>query len=44
MSQRTVTICFPKPLFEELDRVRGDIPRSKYLQRLLEKNLEEQNK
>jgi hypothetical protein len=42
--QRTVTISFPRPLVEELDKVRGDIPRSRYLQRILEKQFEVQNK
>jgi metal-responsive CopG/Arc/MetJ family transcriptional regulator len=37
---RTVTVSFPRPLLEELDKVRGDIPRSRYLQRLFEKQLE----
>jgi metal-responsive CopG/Arc/MetJ family transcriptional regulator len=33
-----VGISFSKLLLEELDTVRGDIPRSKYIARLLEKN------
>ncbi|HJR85004.1 MAG TPA: hypothetical protein VJ772_06500 [Nitrososphaeraceae archaeon] len=42
MKQKTVTVSFPRPLVEQLDQVRGDIPRSRYLQRLLEKQLEVQ--
>jgi len=42
--QRTVTVSFPRPLLEELDQVRGDVPRSRYLQRMLEKQFEAQNK
>jgi hypothetical protein len=38
---RTVTLSFPRPLLDELDRLRGDIPRSRYLQRLFEKRLQE---
>jgi hypothetical protein len=34
--QRPVTVSLPKPILEELDLVRGDIPRSKYIVRLLE--------
>ncbi len=37
-NQRIVGISFPKPLLEELDVVRGDVPRSRYITRLLEKN------
>ena len=44
IKQRTVTISFPKPLVEELDKARGDIPRSRYLQRILEKQFEVQTK
>jgi len=40
VKQRTVTVSFPRTLLEELDKVRGDIPRSRYLQRLLENKLE----
>lgn len=35
--QQRFAVSFPKPLLEELDKVRGDIPRSKYLRRLVEK-------
>jgi metal-responsive CopG/Arc/MetJ family transcriptional regulator len=42
VKQRTVTVSFPRPLLEELDKVRGDVPRSRYLQRLLENKLEVQ--
>jgi hypothetical protein len=34
--QKIVGISFPKPVIEELDRVRQDIPRSKYIVRMLE--------
>jgi hypothetical protein len=34
--QKIVGISFPKPILKELDIVRGDIPRSKYIVRLLE--------
>lgn len=44
MKQKTVTVSFPRPLVEVLDKVRGDIPRSRYLQRILEKQFEVQNK
>ncbi|MGH9974051.1 MAG: hypothetical protein ACRD93_09160 [Nitrososphaeraceae archaeon] len=37
-NRRIVGISFPKLTLEELDKVRGDIPRSKYIARLLEKN------
>jgi metal-responsive CopG/Arc/MetJ family transcriptional regulator len=38
-ANRTIAgVSFPKLLVEELDTVRGDIPRSKYIARLLEKN------
>ena len=35
-----VGIYFPKVLLEKLDRIRGDVPRSKYIQRLVEKSLQ----
>lgn len=44
IKQRTVTISFPKPLVEEFDKARGDIPRSRYLQRILEKQFEAETK
>jgi len=34
-NQRIVGISFPKLLLEELDTVRADIPRSRYIARLL---------
>jgi metal-responsive CopG/Arc/MetJ family transcriptional regulator len=43
-NQKIVGISFPKSLFEELDKQRGDVPRSTYIQRLLEKQFEVQNK
>ena len=42
--RRIVGISFPKLLLEELDMVRGDIPRSKYFSRLLEKNVNSMGK
>jgi hypothetical protein len=38
-SART-SFTIPKELMTKLDMVRGDIPRSRYLLRLIEKNLE----
>jgi hypothetical protein len=32
-------ICLPKSLKETIDRRRGDIPRSKYISRILERQL-----
>jgi len=43
-NQKIVGISFPKTLLQELDQVRGDIPRSTYIQRMLEKQFEAQNK
>ncbi|HJR84197.1 MAG TPA: hypothetical protein VJ772_02390 [Nitrososphaeraceae archaeon] len=43
-NQKIVGISFPKSLFEELDKVRGDVPRSTYIQRLIEKELGIQRK
>jgi metal-responsive CopG/Arc/MetJ family transcriptional regulator len=37
-NRRIAGVSFPKLLLEELDAVRGDIPRSRYIARLLEKN------
>jgi hypothetical protein len=34
-NQRVVAISFPKLLLEELDIIRGDIPRSRFFARLL---------
>ena len=36
---RTFGCSLPKPLLEKLDTVRGDVNRSRYLQRLVEKNI-----
>jgi hypothetical protein len=36
-------ISFPKQILKDLDRIRGDIPRSKYIVRLLEKKIGELN-
>ncbi|MGC2428380.1 MAG: hypothetical protein WA421_15185 [Nitrososphaeraceae archaeon] len=36
---KTVGVAFPERLLNELDRIRKDVPRSKYIQRLVEKNL-----
>jgi metal-responsive CopG/Arc/MetJ family transcriptional regulator len=43
--QRIVGISFPSLILEELDRARQDVPRSKYIVRLLEKkfNFEKEN-
>jgi hypothetical protein len=38
-NRRIVGISFPKLILEELDMVRGDIPRSKYIARHLEKDV-----
>jgi metal-responsive CopG/Arc/MetJ family transcriptional regulator len=35
----TFGVCFEPTLLKELDRVRGDVPRSKFIQRLVEKKL-----
>jgi metal-responsive CopG/Arc/MetJ family transcriptional regulator len=32
-------VIFPKTLLEKLDKIRGDVPRSKYLQRVVEEKL-----
>jgi metal-responsive CopG/Arc/MetJ family transcriptional regulator len=44
-NQKIVGISFPKLVLQELDRIREDIPRSKYIVRLLEKkfNFEKEN-
>jgi len=39
-NQKIVGISFPKTLLEELDQARGDVPRSTYIQRILEKKFE----
>ena len=31
--------CLPKPLLEQVDALRGDVNRSRYIQRLIEKNM-----
>lgn len=36
-------ICLPKSLKETIDHKRGDIPRSKYISRILEKQLVHEN-
>jgi metal-responsive CopG/Arc/MetJ family transcriptional regulator len=36
---KTVGVSFPPNLLEELDKVREDVPRSKFIQRLVENNL-----
>ena len=36
-------ICLPKSLKEAIDTRRGDIPRSKYISRILEGQLEHEN-
>jgi hypothetical protein len=33
--------CMAVKVLEEMDRLRGDIPRSRYIQRLVEKTLKE---
>jgi len=45
-NQKIVGISFPKTMLEQLDTIREDIPRSRYIQRLLEKHLhiEDKNK
>ena len=44
VNQKIVAISFPKLLLEELDYLRGDIPRSKNITRLLENKLKEGEK
>jgi metal-responsive CopG/Arc/MetJ family transcriptional regulator len=36
-NQKIVGISFPREVLEKLDKVREDVPRSKYIVRLLEK-------
>ena len=36
-------ICLPKSLKETIDYKRGDIPRSKYISRILERQLDHEN-
>jgi metal-responsive CopG/Arc/MetJ family transcriptional regulator len=43
IKQKIVGISFPKFILEELDRIREDVPRSRYIVRLIEKNLREEN-
>lgn len=31
--------CLPKPLLEQVDALRGDVNRSRWIQRLIEKNM-----
>jgi metal-responsive CopG/Arc/MetJ family transcriptional regulator len=38
-----MSICLPKSLKEEIDTRRGDIPRSKYISRILERKLDHEN-
>jgi len=40
--KQIISICFAPPILEEFDKVRGDIPRSRYLTRLLEKDFQHQ--
>jgi hypothetical protein len=35
----TFSVSLPLGVFEDMDAIRGDIPRSKYIQRLIEKEL-----
>jgi metal-responsive CopG/Arc/MetJ family transcriptional regulator len=37
--QKIVGISFPKIMLDRLDEIRQDVPRSRYIQRLLEKHL-----
>lgn len=37
--QREVSLSLDKALLEEIDERRGDIPRSKFVQRILEKSV-----
>lgn len=39
MTQKIVGVSFPPQLLKQLDVLRQDVPRSKYIQRLVEKNL-----
>ena len=36
--QKIVGVSFTQPIFDELERVRGDVPRSTYIVRVLEKD------
>ncbi len=43
-SQKIVmSICLPRSLKEAIDKKRGDIPRSKYISRILERQLVHEN-
>jgi hypothetical protein len=43
-NEKIVTgICLPKSLKETIDTRRGDIPRSKYISRILERQIEHEN-
>jgi len=43
-SQKIVMgICLPRSLKEAIDKKRGDIPRSKYISRILERQLVHEN-
>jgi hypothetical protein len=43
-SQKIVMgICLPRSLKEAIDKKRGDIPRSKYISRMLELQLDHEN-
>jgi metal-responsive CopG/Arc/MetJ family transcriptional regulator len=35
-------ISFPRPLLEQVDAMRGDVPRTRYIQRILERYVTEQ--
>jgi metal-responsive CopG/Arc/MetJ family transcriptional regulator len=39
MSQKIVGVSFPPELLNQLDKLREDVPRSKFLQRLVQKSL-----
>jgi hypothetical protein len=44
VNQKMFAVTLPKELLEHLDTIRGDIPRSRYIRRVLEKKFEEDKK
>jgi len=44
MKNTTSSVSFPPDLLAKLDQVRGDIPRSKFIQRLVEQSLKSKKK
>ena len=44
MKQSVTGVSFPPDLLAKLDQARGDIPRSKFIQRLVEQSLKSKKK